>query len=286
MRYSPESLTAFVEAAAQGSFSAAARKLNKSQSTISIAISNFETDIGCQLFDRSGRQPVLNDAGHLVLDQVRAILDEGDRLDALATRLADNVEPRLSVVLSDVYYPLFKSDILPQFEARFPDTEFQCGPAEGADVISLLQSGHAHVGILAAHQSYPPDIAVSRLGVQAEFGLFVSDKHPLSKMPKLSLNDLQGHRQLSMKTYAPDISHRKGRIWSAPDYLTLLEFAVRGFGWAELPRPLVHIFGHGRLVELPARGYPRRIDIDVVWTRKTPLGPAGQWFVDQLLGLG
>lgn len=71
MRYSPEALVAFVEAAALGSFSAAARKLRKSQSTISIAIANFEADIGCPLFDRAGRHPTLNAAGHQVLNHVR-----------------------------------------------------------------------------------------------------------------------------------------------------------------------------------------------------------------------
>lgn len=44
MHYSPEALHAFVEAAALGSFSAAARKLRKSQSTVSTAIANLEAD--------------------------------------------------------------------------------------------------------------------------------------------------------------------------------------------------------------------------------------------------
>lgn len=60
MHYSPEALIAFVEAAALGSFSAAARKLRKSQSTISTAIANLEADLGLTLFDRQARQPVFN----------------------------------------------------------------------------------------------------------------------------------------------------------------------------------------------------------------------------------
>ena len=56
MHYSPEALNAFVEAAALGSFSAAARKLRKSQSTISTAIANLEADLGLTLFDLA-RQP-------------------------------------------------------------------------------------------------------------------------------------------------------------------------------------------------------------------------------------
>lgn len=42
-----------------GSFSAAARKLGKAQSAVSTAISDLEIDLDLQLFDRSGRYPVL-----------------------------------------------------------------------------------------------------------------------------------------------------------------------------------------------------------------------------------
>lgn len=61
MRYSPEALMAFVETVSCGSFSAAARRLRKSQSTISTAIAHLEADLGFPLFDRSSRQPVLTE---------------------------------------------------------------------------------------------------------------------------------------------------------------------------------------------------------------------------------
>ncbi len=80
MHYSPEALIAFVEAAALGSFSAAARKLRKSQSTISTAIANLEADLGLTLFDRQARQPVLTDHGRRVLAHVQEILAAGERL--------------------------------------------------------------------------------------------------------------------------------------------------------------------------------------------------------------
>lgn len=51
MRYSPEALMAFVETVSCGSFSAAARRLRKSQSTISTAIAHLEADLGFSLFD-------------------------------------------------------------------------------------------------------------------------------------------------------------------------------------------------------------------------------------------
>jgi len=282
MRYSPEALVAFVEAAALGSFSAAARKLRKSQSTISIAIANFEADVGCPLFDRAGRHPTLNAAGRQVLGHVEAILDASARLDALAVRLAGQVEPLVSVVMSDSYSVTFQGAVISRFAASYPHTELRCGPAEDADVIDMIQQDLAHIGILAAQAQYPADVAVARLPEQAEFAVYVGTEHPLATLAAVQPQHLENERQLYIRTYAPSLHHGRGQAWSAPDYLTLLEFAVRGFGWAELPRALVSRFGSG-LVELPVAGYPRRVAMDVVWSRGHPLGPAGQWLVQQLL---
>ncbi|WP_430461504.1 LysR family transcriptional regulator [Thalassolituus sp. LLYu03] len=274
-------MKAFVEAAACGSFSAAARRLGKSQSTVSIAIANLETDIGCALFDRSGRQPQLNDAGRQVLVQVEAILTASQQLDALAERLAARIEPLLSVVMTDIYSVVFHGEVMARFAEHFPHTELRCGPAEDADVVDMIQKGQVHMGILAAQPQYPADVATARLPDKAGFRLYVHRDHPLAALPHPRQSDLDNERQLMIRTYAPGRQRSKGQAWSAPDYLTLMEFAERGFGWAELPTAMVQRFGQ-HLVELPVAGYPRAVEIDVAWSRRTPLGPAGQWLLEQL----
>ncbi|MBC3205430.1 substrate-binding domain-containing protein [Pseudomonas sp. SWRI111] len=137
------------------------------------------------------------------------------------------------------------------------------------------------IGILAAQPSYPADVTVIRLPERSQFGLYVSKHHSLAKAKNINLEELESVRRLYIKTYAPSIRDGRGLAWSAPDYLTLMEFAVGGFGWAELPRHLVARFGRD-LVELKAPGYPRGVEIDVVWSRDRPLGPAGQWLIEQL----
>ena len=64
---SPESLKAFVLAAELGSFSAAARRMNKAQSAISTAIANLEIDTDLKLFDRNSRSPTLTPDGQALL---------------------------------------------------------------------------------------------------------------------------------------------------------------------------------------------------------------------------
>jgi DNA-binding transcriptional LysR family regulator len=150
MRYSPEALTAFVEAVACGSFSAAARRLRKSQSTISTAIANLEADLGVTLFDRATRQPTLTPQGEQVLSYVKAILAASERLDELAISLSGETEARLTFVLSDTLHPDVLEDLLVQFDRRFPHTEFECLIGEDEDVIDLLQKERAQVGLIEA----------------------------------------------------------------------------------------------------------------------------------------
>ncbi|MFC6573627.1 LysR family transcriptional regulator [Pseudomonas brassicacearum] len=54
-----DQLRTFVAAVDEGSFSAAARKLNRVQSAVSGWVSGLEDQIGVTLFDRSGRFPKL-----------------------------------------------------------------------------------------------------------------------------------------------------------------------------------------------------------------------------------
>lgn len=282
MRYSPEALLAFVESVALGSFSAAARKLNKRQSTVSVAIANLEADLGLQLFDRQTHKPVLTAAGRKVLTQVQEILAASERLDALSIRLADKVEPRLSIVFSDAYQFDIDNSVLRDFEQRYPEVELECLSGEEGDVLDLLQSGRAHLGILMSMPKYPSDVGVERLSNREVMGVYVAQSHPLAQLEHLTLSHLTSSRQLYLNTYIGDKHVPKGRVWSAPNYLMLLEMTEQGFGWAELPRSVATQFGRGNLVELKLQNWPKPISMDAVWSRLAPPGPAGLWFLERL----
>lgn len=285
MHYSPEALIAFVEAAALGSFSTAARKLRKSQSTISTAITNLEADLGLTLFDRQARLPVLTDHGRRVLSHVQEILAASERLDNLSIRLAAQVETRLTFVLSDTYQPTHHESLLRRFEQRYPDIEFECLIAEDFDVIDLLQLRRAHIGVVEVQHHYPPDIAANRLPAQTEMAIFVKPDHPLAQLPHVHPEQLATTRQLRLNTYnRTERNQSQGLMWSAPSYLMLLEMAEQGFGWAILPRWLVEQYSHKKLVALSTLGWPKTISIDAVWSKKNPPGPAGYWLLDQLTG--
>ncbi len=286
MRHSLESLAAFAQVASEGTFSAAARKLGKSQSTVSETVANLEVDLNVTLFDRSQRQPVLTEAGRVLLGQALQVLAANDRLNRSASQLSEGLEPRLTVVLSDTFQSETFENMLSQIDQRYPALRFECLIAEYEDVVALVQQGRAHLGLMAAQESYPPDVAHAALAELSEIVLCVSRKHPLARLPRVTEDQLKSERALRLSTYElgdkePEPAYA---TWSAPGYLMLMDMATLGFGWTELPRWMFQRFGQDQLVELKAPGWPRHIRVDAVWSRRRALGPAGAWLLQSLTG--
>lgn len=284
MRHSLESLATFAQVAAEGTFSAAARKLGKSQSTVSETIANLEVDLNVALFDRSQRQPALTEAGQVLLGQALQVLAANDRLNRSASQLSAGLEPRLTVVLSDTFQSETFETMLSQIDQRYPALRFECLIAEYEDVVALVQQGRAHLGLMAAQESYPPDMAHATLREASEIVLCAGRGHPLAALPAVTGDHLKAARELRLSTYELDDKEAASShsTWSAPGYLMLLEMATLGFGWTELPRWMLQRFGGGQLVELTVPGWPRQIRVDAVWSTRRPLGPAGAWLLQNL----
>src|SRR6202051_5016623 len=120
-----DQLRTFIAAVDEGSFSAASRKLLRSQSVVSETISNLEEQIGLQLFDRSGRYPKLTLAGSVILGDARSIITGVDLLKARAKGMSAGLEPELSVVV-DVFYPIDAiTQVAPEVRQKFRGVELR-----------------------------------------------------------------------------------------------------------------------------------------------------------------
>ena len=281
MMASHEVLQAFVQAATQGSFS---RKLGKSQSTVSAAVASLEIDLDVVLFDRSSRKPTLTPAGHVLLQRAEQVLEASSRLELAASQLSQGLEPKLSIAMSDTYQSGRFETLLSALEQRYPDLELEWLIAECEDLIALVQSGRAQLAFIEAQEVYPPDLTHATVEERAQLALFVSPRHALAGLEGINQQTLEQHRELRLASIInPNENRPSGRVWSAPSFLMLMEMAILGFGWAPLPRWLVERFANGQLVELKARGWPRSVAVDALWSRQQPPGPAGSWLLQKML---
>lgn len=74
--------------AQEGALTRAARRLNVSQSALSVQLQKLEHQFGVALFDRAGRRLVLTEAGQIALDYANTVFDAGEELfDTLKGRI-------------------------------------------------------------------------------------------------------------------------------------------------------------------------------------------------------
>lgn len=135
-----------------------------------------------------------------MLAQVREILAANRRLDDVALRLAQGIEPRVTLAISD-HWPAGHHDrLLSQFAHMFSEVEFECLIAENEDVIELLKSGRAHLGLITRQANLPTELVSRSLAISGHTGIYLSKDHPLCQQPTLTLDDLKGVRQLQLNT--------------------------------------------------------------------------------------
>ena len=75
-----EQLRHFLTAAEAGSFSAAARSLYISHSTVCRSVAALEDELGVRLFERSSRDFRLTEAGEALLPQAQGLLDAAEEI--------------------------------------------------------------------------------------------------------------------------------------------------------------------------------------------------------------
>ncbi len=287
---SPESLRAFVLAAELGSFSAAARRLNKAQSAVSTAIANLEIDAGVLLFDRSTRSPTLTAEGRALLPHANGILLGAQEFMAKAGSMAEGTEERLGLVVEQGINLAPFHATLERFNEVFPSVSLEIFTTGPADTGGLLKEGRADLGLMIEQESYPVGFQFRGVGHSAIVPVCALD-HPLAACPSPGYAELRQHRQIVLHSRyrAPDElteEVKSPKIWRAENPELIVALVLRGLGWAELPMPSVsrHL-ARGSLLRM-ACAFQQSDEyegIDVVWTERRSLGRAGQWFRDQLL---
>jgi LysR family hydrogen peroxide-inducible transcriptional activator len=225
-------------------FRTAATRTNVSQSGLSMQLHKLEALLDTTLFDRS-RQPVLpTPDGSRVLDQMRTILRETERLGRI---VAEETDPsgafRLGVIpsLSSSIVPLF----LPRFVAKFPKVQLSLEELKTEEMIERLRSDTLEAGIAAIPLESPGVTEIS-LGFEAMFA-YLPPGDPLLKKAKIQQEELakrelfvmpEGHcfRTQVLSYCKANPERKRGRVhFESGNFETLIALIDRGLGATVLP---------------------------------------------------
>lgn len=271
-----------------GSFSAAARRLARAQSVISYTIANLEAQLGVTLFDRSGRAPVLTEAGRAFVADARRVGAAVDDLRARAGALQQGTEAELGLAI-DVMFPIASLvDVLRRFAQAFPTVVLRLRIEALGGVLQLVLAGDCVLGVSGGPVPAPDAVRSRCIGALLLVPV-AAPSHPLASLTRIGTDDLREHTQLvlsgaSRLSNGPDMGVISLHTWRLGDMGARHALLRAGLGWCNMPDHLVaEDIASGRLKRLcvePAPGF--QYQLSLLHRADTILGPAASWLAAAL----
>jgi len=116
---------AFLVAAEEGSFSAAARALRLTQPTLGRQVAGLEEHLGVTLFEREGRTLSLTESGQELLAHVRAMGEAAELISLTASGQSQNIQGQVSITASDALACYHLPEILVGLRAFAPEIQIE-----------------------------------------------------------------------------------------------------------------------------------------------------------------
>lgn len=282
MNFTLEQLQAFVATVETGSFSAAARRLGKAQSSVSAAVSNLEIDLNNKLFSRDSRYPKLTVEGERLLAEAYLILERCEYFFGVSKSLSEGVESKLVLAVDDLYPSEWLAKLLDEFDTLFPSVELELLLPIMEDVSRLVLDKRVDLGIMWSQEKLPSAINFHTLGWIPHKVVCAPDHDMANKT--VSWDDLRKFRQLTVATRNDSVEKSRLRIsskvWWIESQLLIIELVQRKLGWALVPEHIVaEALEEGSLVS-PALDFDNNswpVAVELIWHKEKSFGKAGAW---------
>lgn len=300
MPFTADQIPLFLAVLDAGSFSAAARKLGRVPSAISMAIAQLEAELDLQLFDRRGREPVPTAAARALEPQARLLAEQLQLLNWQAQALHAGLEERLTLAIAPELLATHWSEPLNQLVQEFPVLPIEVLAAPQTDALELLHAGRAHLALVFERPAMDGREGFQEMGretlvavmspqfapwLQAQAGHDPSS----SSQPQLTVEQLAATRQVLVASRDPQQTDPRfvfaRQLWRTDSHQAALSLIGAGLAWGWLPKGLIeaHISA-GALMEIPVQNLSNgtTLFVDWVWSKERTQGLAARRFVQLL----
>lgn len=129
----------FVRVVEEGSFSAAARFLGVTPSSVSRQVSQLEGTLGARLFQRTTRKQSLTEPGEIYFQHAHRIVVDLEAARLAVSRLTDNPSGSLHITVEADFALAYVAPILPDFLNRYSEVQVRLEMSAG--LMDLVHSG-------------------------------------------------------------------------------------------------------------------------------------------------
>lgn len=189
-----------------GSISGAAHDLFVSQSSLSVALKEIETETGVTVFQRSNRGITITSEGIELLGYARQVVEQADLLEQRYQRGEDDVYQRLSV--STQHYTFCVEAFVNMVESLNADEyKFTLRETRTAEIIEDVSEFRSDIGVLYLDNFNNRVISKALDAANLTFTslfkckphVFVGEHHPLANRKIVAIEDLADYARYSFE---------------------------------------------------------------------------------------
>ncbi|WP_171102962.1 MULTISPECIES: LysR family transcriptional regulator [unclassified Ruegeria] len=185
-------LTVFREVMETGSISQTAKKLNRTQPAISLALKTLEKNLGLTLFERKGRRLVPVPEAHYLLAETTGILD---RLSVISNTMEGLIKGH-SGSLNIATMPGPSTFLFPHFISKSlgenPDIRITLSTRSSLQIMELAGTQNIDFGFADFEHSSGKEPQYSAELIRANCFCAVDRDHPLATRSSVAISDLDG----------------------------------------------------------------------------------------------
>lgn len=273
----------------KGSFAAAANELFRVPSAISYTVQKLEQDLNVVLFRKEGRKAVLTQAGKVLLEQGRDILEATERL-AIATKKAHGGwEPVFNIAIDSILSFDFIYPLIARFYEVMPDIEINIYEEVLGGAQEAITSNRADLVIGTGAEPMPGQAVKYQQIQRIEWIFAVAPGHELTKASlPLSRQQIEQHRFIVVRDSSRNQAPRSQRVFSkrpvlsVPSVTEKIQAQCLGLGVGFIPAHRIRdLLEQGRLIALPVENTAPVEIIGMAW-KTTNNGKVLRWFIEQL----
>jgi DNA-binding transcriptional LysR family regulator len=290
MAFTLRQLQYFVAVAEQGSITRAAQNLSISQSSITEALKELESDLGVTLFERHPRGLTITHNGHQFLRHATKVLAAvSDARNSFSSGEADT-SGTLNIGVTSLVAGYVLSDLLARYRRACPRVEVSAIEDNGSYLEHLLVGGELDVAVMVISNLR------DRMALQAEiletspYRLWLPMGHPLVAADIISVADI-AREPLIMLT-VDEIEENTGKLLSALGARPHVAFRTRsveavrslvatGAGVSLLPELVYRPWSleGDRIESRDVSGALPVVQVGIVWRKGSSLSPAARDFI-------
>lgn len=186
-------LNVFVTAAETMNFTATAKRLHMTQSSVSQIIKALESQLDVELFQRKARTLKMTDAGNLLLPMARDIVDGSIRAAERMELMKNEVHGHIIIGCNTAPGKYVLPILLSKFNEVYPLVRFTCRVLPQEQTLNQLAEGEIHFAFTNIGDMYQGTTEI-QLYLQEPLVLIAPKIHPWSGLDRIEPENLYEER--------------------------------------------------------------------------------------------